>query len=231
VAAEIQAAPATPPKFTSPPGPEESPEIKALIDRTTALLSSGKDTGAVLVDPVFLPAHEWPRFRRLIRDHARSSVVTIVTPEEPGVPLLVTGRVTEPSGRTVKGARLYVYQTSAQGWYSDRAAHIAAQEGDRKHARLFGYILTDDEGHFVLRTVRPAGYPQSNLPAHIHVEVETPDARGVRLTTEINFDDDPRLSGAMRRRAERERFVICRVTRGADGGQRVDAELKLPAPG
>jgi protocatechuate 3,4-dioxygenase beta subunit len=91
-------------------------------------------------------------------------------------------------------------------------------------------VVADHEGRFVLRTIRPAGYPESDLPAHIHVEVELPGSRGVGLTTEINFDDDPRLSGEMRRRAERERFVIGRVTRGDDGVQQVNAELKLLSP-
>jgi protocatechuate 3,4-dioxygenase beta subunit len=180
-----------------------------------------------LSDPVFLPAHEWPRFRRLIRDHARSLELTLVTPDEPGVPLRVTGQVTDRDGQPVKGARLYIYQTSAKGWYSDRASHIAAHEGDRKHARLFGYVVTDDHGHFALRTIRPAGYPQSNLPAHIHVEIEPPGKRGAGRVTEINFEDDPRLNGEMRPRAAQEGFVICRITRGEDGVPCLHADLKL----
>jgi len=30
---------------------------------------------------------------------------------------------------------MYFYQTSAKGWYSDRAAHVKAVAGDAKHAR------------------------------------------------------------------------------------------------
>jgi len=35
----------------------------------------------------------------------------------------------------------------------------------------FGYAKTDTSGKFEIHTVKPSGYPQSELPAHIHVEV------------------------------------------------------------
>src|SRR5262249_26019720 len=156
-------------KFTEPPG-QETEAVQKLIDQADAALRSGKSTTAILTDPSFLSAHEWPRFRKLIRESAQSSQVTIVTPKEPGKTLVVTGRVVDGDGRPLKQAVVYFYQTSAKGWYSDRAAHYKAVAGDARHARLFGYLKTDDEGRFELRTIRPVGYPDTDLPAHIHVE-------------------------------------------------------------
>jgi protocatechuate 3,4-dioxygenase beta subunit len=127
----------------------------------------------------------------------------------------------------VKNAVVYAYHTSAQGWYSDRAAHIEAHEGDRKHARLFGYLTTDDEGKFELQTIRPAGYPDTDLPAHIHVEVEPAEKEAGTLVTEIQFDDDPRLTRAWRDRSRKEGFVIAAVEPGKDKVQRVRVELRL----
>jgi protocatechuate 3,4-dioxygenase beta subunit len=101
--------------------------------------------------------------------------LTIVTPKEPGQALTIRGRVADRDGRAIKGAQVYVYQTSAKGWYSDRAAHVAAKEGDRKHARLFGYLVSDESGRFQVRTIQPGGYPDSGLPAHIHVEIALRD--------------------------------------------------------
>jgi protocatechuate 3,4-dioxygenase beta subunit len=181
-----------------------------------------------LVDPAYLPAHEWPRFRQLIRQNAPSPAVTLVVPTEPGEPLAVTGRVLDRAGRPIPRATLYLYQTSAKGWYADRAPHVSGMEGDRRHARLFGYLVTDDAGRFEVRTVRPGGYPRSNLPAHIHVEVERPGAPAGGLITEIQFDDDPRLTPEMRVRSRREGFVIAPVEAGRDRVRHVRVELTVP---
>ena len=169
---------ADPSRFTQPPG-EETDAARRSIDRARTALQSGSTVTSILTDPSFQPFHEWPRFRSLIRREGRSSLVTIVTRGEPGTPLVVNGRVLDGKDRPVPRGRIYVYQTSARGWYSDRAAHISGNEGDRKHARLFGYLTTDAEGRFEVRTIRPAGYPGSDLPAHIHVEAERPAMRRV----------------------------------------------------
>lgn len=120
-------------KFTPAPD-NETNEAKKLIDEAEAALRSGKSTTEVLTDPSFLAAHEWPRFRKMIRQSALPSQATIVTPTEPGTRMVVAGRVLDQAGQPVRGALIYVYQTSAKGWYSDRAAHFDAHEGDRKHA-------------------------------------------------------------------------------------------------
>jgi protocatechuate 3,4-dioxygenase beta subunit len=213
-------------KFTDPAAIETT-EIGRMIDQAKVLLQSGKSTTDILTDAAFLPAHEWPRFRQLIHDSTQSSPLTIVTSTEPGLRLLVYGRVADESGQPVIGATLYVYHTSAKGWYSDRAAHISANQGDRKHARLFGYLKTDGDGRFELHTIRPAGYPDSDLPAHIHVEIE-PAGAGLRsLVTEIQFDDDPRLTPEWRRRSKQEGFVIAKVEKDSASAQHVIAELIL----
>jgi hypothetical protein len=214
-----------PHRFTAPPG-KETEETKRLIDQAQAELKSGKSASDVLIDPVFMAVHPWPRFRKLISEFARSPEARIVAANEPGIRLVVTGRVVDAKGQPLAGARVYVYQTSSKGWYSDRAAHVSAHEGDRKHARLFGYLRTDEEGTFKLRTIRPGGYADSNLPAHIHVEVERPESQGGGLVTEIQFDDDPRLTADWRRRSQQEKFVIAEVQKGPDGSQRVQVELR-----
>jgi protocatechuate 3,4-dioxygenase beta subunit len=104
---------------------------------------------------------------------------------------------------------------------------VQAVEGDRKHSRLFGYLKTDNKGRFELRTIRPAGYPNTDLPAHIHVEIsESNDASGT-LVTELQFDDDPRLTAEWRKRSRLEGFQIGKVTKNAEGVGRVQAEFKM----
>jgi protocatechuate 3,4-dioxygenase beta subunit len=212
-------------KFTPAPG-DETAEAKKRIDEAEAALQSGKSTTEILTDPSYLSAHEWPRFRKLIRQSALSSRATIVTPTEPGTRMVVAGRVLDQTGRPVGGALIYVYQTSAKGWYSDRAAHFDAHEGDRRHARLFGYLRTDADGRYVLHTIRPAGYPNADLPAHIHVEIEPPAQPSGALVTEIQFDDDPRLTPEWRRRSRQEGFQIAKVHEDAGGAQRVQVDFR-----
>lgn len=240
------------PRFTPPPG-EETAAIKILIDEAERSLANQKTTAsALLTNPDFMPAHEWPRFRKLIRDHAQLHQLSIVTPQEPGTPLVATGTVRDQRGEAIKGALIYFYQTSAKGWYSDKAPHISGNSGDEKHARLFGYLRTNDDGQYELRTIRPAGYPRSNLPAHIHVEIEapapvqpqtrqpgqpktgqpvqpvtSPDQTPRTLITEIQFEDDPRQTPEMRARASREKSLLVPVTVDAGGTQHVRADFVI----
>jgi len=141
--------------------------------------------------------------------------------------MVVSGTIRNQQGEPLKGALIYAYQTSAKGWYSDKAPHISGMAGDEKYARLFGYLTTDQDGQYELRTIRPAGYPNSNLPAHIHLEIEAGGQEHRPLISEIQFDDDPRLTPEMRERSRRERLLIFPVARDAHGSQRVKADFRI----
>ena len=214
------------PQFVSPPA-VESPDAAALIDKAREALAAGRTTSDILADPVFLPVHAHTRFRTLIRDNARSSKTTLVTPGEAGEALIATGTVRDAAGRPVAGALVYVYQTSAKGWYSDRAPHLSGMGGDTRHARLFGYMTTGADGVYEFRTIRPAGYPRTDLPAHIHFQIDPPGGAGGPIVSEIQFDDDPRLTAEWRERSRSDRFVIARPSRDAAGVWHVTADFSL----
>src|SRR5262245_36803173 len=114
--------PAKGPRFTAPPASDEPAEVKKSIDAAAAALRSGTSASDVLSDPAYLPAHEWPRFRKLIRQFPGKAKATLVTAREPGDALVVHGRLVDAGGKPVPGAEVYAYHTSAKGWYSDRAA-------------------------------------------------------------------------------------------------------------
>jgi protocatechuate 3,4-dioxygenase beta subunit len=214
-------------RFTPPPPNDETPQVKELIDKAQAGLTSGALTITdVLTDGSYMPAHEWPRFRKLIREQTKATAITIVTPQEQGESLIVSGTVRDSNGAASKGALIYVYQTSARGWYSDRAAHVAANSGDQRHARLFGYLKTDEQGHYQFRTIRPVGYPNSDLPAHIHIQVSSA-AGDAHLISEILFEGDPRLTKEARERSLREGLFIFPVKRDFSGTQIVEADFKF----
>lgn len=213
-------------RFTPPPG-EETPGVKQMIDEAQSSLERGEtDATGLLTSFIYLRVHAFPRFRELIRKHAKPNA-TIVIPSEPGDALMVSGVIRDKRGTPINGALIYVYQTSSRGWYSDKAPHISGMAGDEKFARLFGYLKTGADGKYQFRTIRPAGYPRSDLPAHIHVEIETPDKQRRTLITEIQFEDDPRLTPEMRARSAREHLKIFPVSRGADGSQSVSADFQL----
>src|SRR5689334_15962572 len=86
------------PRFTPPPAADEPAAVKEAIDKAADALRSGKTPSDILSDPAYMPAHEWTRFRQLIRQNAGGSKATLVTPGEPGDALNVTARVVDAGG-------------------------------------------------------------------------------------------------------------------------------------
>jgi len=212
-------------QFTPPPGPA-TPEETALFEKARAALESKQvDVSAVLVDPAYMPIHARTEFRELIAEHATAEPLALCGPDEPGTRLTVTFEFTDAIGAPVRDGLLYLYHTSAKGWYSDKGAHVQANSGDVKHARLFGYVRTDTDGRAEVRTIRPSGYPKSDLPAHIHLGFT---ANGKSFPVgEIQFDDDPRLTPAQRKHSAQEGALIVTVTKEPDGSQRCHAAYKF----
>src|SRR5687767_11176965 len=73
---------------------------------------------------------------------------TIVTDGEPGEPLIVSGTIYAPDGRTpLEGINLFVYQTDATGVYSTRGG-----DGDNRDTRIHGLMRSNKEGRYEFRT-------------------------------------------------------------------------------
>ena len=144
----------------------------------------------------------------MLKKYADSKILTIAAGDEPGKKIQVFGSLKNESGNPVPDALVYLYQTDSRGWYAADAPHVLQYEGDIRHARLFGFVKTNAKGIFEVHTVKPSGYPQSDLPAHIHVHITAKDHRSV--VTELLFDDDERLKGAIRANAERNDFLIAK---------------------
>lgn len=178
-----------------------------LIKKAESQLRQKTSTvSSILSSPEFLPVHDETSFRQLIKSYCNSDPVSITTAEEPGKKIIVTGTITDHDGKPVSDALVYLYQTDAKGWYAAGSPHVGGNEGDMRQARLFGYVKTDQQGRFELHTIKPSGYPQSDLPAHIHVHVW---AAGFRdFVNEFLFDDDERLIADIREQSIRNRFMI-----------------------
>ncbi len=174
-------------------------------------LKQGKLTlSDVLSSDSFMYLHSQTPFRDMIKSNAKESNVTIITPSEPGTRITVKGHVTDKTGTPLKHALVYFYQTSDKGWYSDTAAHILILEGDIRHARLFGYLKTDDKGNFTIETIKPKGYPKSDLAAHIHIHFWDQQGNALNGPGELQFEDDPRMTADRKKVSLSDGFLIAK---------------------
>jgi protocatechuate 3,4-dioxygenase, beta subunit len=110
-----------------------------------------------------------------------------------GERIVVHGRVLDEDGCPVRGAFVEIWQANAAGRYRHRA--------DQHHAPLdpnftgAGRMLTDADGCYCFRTIKPGAYPWHNhpnawRPAHIHFSLF---GAGIlsRLVTQMYFPGDP----------------------------------------
>jgi protocatechuate 3,4-dioxygenase beta subunit len=117
---------------------------------------------------------------------------------EPGRRLLVHGTVYRVDGKTpAPDVILYYHQTDNTGYYTQGKDQ---QGRGRRHGHLRGWIKTDKNGYYALYTIRPAPYPNANIPAHIHFYIKEPQLANEYWVDDIMFDDDPLLTASERAR-------------------------------
>ena len=142
------------------------------------------------------------------------SEVTVAGEDEPGRRLVVDGRILDPDGKPLPGASVFVYQTGEDGIYGP--------EGNR-NPRLRGYLRTDDDGRFRIRTIKPGSYPGSSIAAHIHIHVAPPDGDPEQVG-EIVFEGDPHLRD---RHRSNPFFTVVELEDDGEGGLRAGYEMRL----
>lgn len=149
---------------------------------------------------------------------------------EPGEALRLSGTVRDADGRVRPGIVVYAYHTDRDGLYPEDP-HLRGEAA--RHGRLRGWLRTDAEGRYEFRTIRPGGYLGRSVPQHVHMHVVEP-GRCTYYLGDALFDDDPRLTPALR---ERERKApggsgIARPQRAGDGWRaRRDVVLGLDVAG
>lgn len=116
-----------------------------------------------------------------------------------GQKLIITGTVWQRDGKTpAPGVILYYYHTDGNGLYSDGPG---ADRRAIRHGFLRGWVKTDAQGKYTIRTIRPAPYPNEKIPAHIHFVVKEPNLNEYYVD-DLVFDDDPLLTPELRRTME-----------------------------
>jgi len=112
-----------------------------------------------------------------------------------GERIIVFGRVLDENARPVRGALVEFWQANAGGRYRHVKDHyVAALDPNFSGC---GRCITDDEGRYFFRTIRPGPYPWRNRvndwrPAHIHFSL-LGQAFVQRLITQMYFQGDPLL--------------------------------------
>ena len=102
-----------------------------------------------------------------------------------GVPLYLTGRVLDRRGNPVVQAEVEIWQCDDNAVYHHPAG--GAESERDPHFQGYGRALTDTDGRFHFRTIRPVAYP--GRTPHIHLRIAPRD--GAALATQLYLPDEP----------------------------------------
>ncbi|HDZ83017.1 MAG TPA: protocatechuate 3,4-dioxygenase subunit beta [Roseobacter sp.] len=154
---------------------------KALISMNTTL---SEQTG-----PVFGHSVLGDLDNDLILNYAADGEMAI------GQRIIVHGRVLDQNGRGVPGVLLEFWQANAGGRYRHKKeGYLAPLDSNFGGC---GRTVTDENGGYSLRTIKPGAYPWPNRtndwrPAHIHFSL-LGSGFAQRLITQMYFEGDPMI--------------------------------------
>ena len=168
--------------------PALTPPYKTSIARSpTQALISLDNTLSELTGPVFGQDMLGPHDGDLIINYAKPGETAI------GPRIIVHGRVLDERGKGVGGALVEVWQANAGGRYRHgNESYIAPLDPNFGGC---GRVITDEDGFYCFRTIRPGPYPWPNRvndwrPAHIHFSIFG-HGFAQRLITQMYFEGDP----------------------------------------
>lgn len=117
-----------------------------------------------------------------------TNAATLPDYNEPGPKMEISGIVYQRDGKTpAKDVVVYVYHTDQTGHYTPAPD---AKGWGKRHGRIRGWIKTDKNGFYHFYTLKPAAYPGTNIPAHIHITLKEPDKNEYYID-EYLFEGDP----------------------------------------
>jgi len=131
-----------------------------------------------------------PFYKRLAPANAK-----LRQPNDPGLPITVSGRVFDTREETLAGAKIEIWQGDHVGLYD--------LDGYRYRASL----LAGPSGNYTFDSVMPGHYP-ARVCQHIHYLVTAPGHKP--LITQLYFATDPVFEGDPDRNYSREPLIMSR---------------------
>ncbi|WP_371055083.1 protocatechuate 3,4-dioxygenase subunit beta [Rhodosalinus sp. K401] len=167
--------------------PAHAPRYKSSVARSPRLAALAiENTRSEITGPIFRPDDVQEIDRDLILNYAKDG-------EPVGERIIVHGRVLDEEARPVPNTLVEIWQANAGGRYRHgNDSYLAPIDPNFGGC---GRTLTDAEGYYFFRTVKPGAYPWRNWennwrPAHIHFSVFG-TGWAQRLITQMYFEGDP----------------------------------------
>jgi protocatechuate 3,4-dioxygenase beta subunit len=119
---------------------------------------------------------------------------TVLSKEsDKGEKMIISGTVFESDGKTpAPNVLIYLYHTDIYGYYG--------KNGEHKHGRYRGWMLTDAKGRYEFQTIKPAPYPENRFAAHIHTTLTTKNLKEDWIDSYL-FEGDTLISARERQDA------------------------------
>ncbi len=165
-----------------------TPSYKTSVARSPryALISLQNSVSEV-TGPVFGHADIDPIDNDLLSNYAQPDQSPI------GERIIIHGKVLDENARPVPNTLVEIWQANAGGRYRHKKdTYLAPIDPNFGGC---GRTMTDENGYYYFRTVKPGAYPWRNLvnnwrPAHIHLSIFG-SGFAQRLITQLYFEGDP----------------------------------------
>ncbi|VEI19514.1 Protocatechuate 3,4-dioxygenase beta chain [Serratia plymuthica] len=188
------------------------PEYKTSVLRSpkNALISL-QNSLSEITGPVFGQHELGAQDNDLILNYAKQGLPI-------GERIIVHGYVRDENGLPLRNALVEVWQANAGGRYRHKKDQYLAPIDPNFGG--CGRMLTDDNGYYFFRTIKPGPYPWRNQvndwrPAHIHFSLSG-DAFAQRLITQMYFEGDPLIASCPIVRAIKNDDAVRTLIAGLD---------------
>ncbi len=143
--------------------------------------------------------------------------VAMCSSDEPGEPLEFYGRVLDEKGLPLAKASVIAYNTDTSGHYAPRGS-------ENRTPRIRGVAITNEDGWYRFKTIKPGYYPDADDPQHIHLHIDA--AVHFHTYRTLWFEGDPKITKTKRDSLDAE-TVIVPLRRKDDGVWTVRYDVKL----
>jgi protocatechuate 3,4-dioxygenase beta subunit len=140
-----------------------------------------------------------------------SSKTILSKDADKGEKMMISGTIFEADGKTpARDVLIYLYHTDIEGFYG--------RNGEHKHGRYRGWILTQSDGKYEFQTIKPAPYPDNRFAAHIHTTLTTKNMKEDWIDNYL-FEGDKLISPRERAAAGQKGGFnpILKLEKGANG--------------